>query len=247
VLQEAARPLPGARAVPREVDTAIRRTIEGQAIELGWERDGRLDVTVADYLDMVLRKTSWYSVILPCRLGCLAAHTGPIGRRFTRFGALAGAVLQIGDDILGLTAAADRTGKDWGDDVLEGKRSLPVIYCLATAPRGDRIRLRRLLTKPRDVRKRDDAQWVAELLDRNGGLEYARRCASRLGAAAREELARELSGVPRTPQAALLSELVCLLEARVAPGGGGRDGASDTQQEPARDVARAAGVTRAFR
>jgi geranylgeranyl diphosphate synthase type II len=220
VLQEAARPLPRGRVVPDEVDTAIKRTIEGQAIELGWERDGRLDVTVADYLDMVLRKTSWYSVILPCRLGCLAARSGPLGRRFTRFGALAGAVLQIGDDILGLTAPAERTGKDWGDDVLEGKRSLPVIHCLATAPRSDRSRLRRLMTKARHGRKRDDARWVAELLDRNGGFEYARRCASRLAAEAHEELARELSELPRTPQADLLDELVCLLEARVAPSGG---------------------------
>ncbi|MGZ4620404.1 MAG: hypothetical protein ACXV3F_17290 [Frankiaceae bacterium] len=114
--------------------------------------------------------------------------------------------------------------------MLEGKRSLAVIHCLATAPRGDRIRLRRLLMKARDVRKRDDARWVAELLDRNGGLEYARRCVSRLAAAAREELARELSDVPRTPQADLLRQLVCLLEARVAPSGGGPDRVHDTER-----------------
>ena len=218
VLREAAGPLPSrGRAVSGEVDTAIRRTIEGQAIELGWDRAGRLDVTVADYLDMVLRKTSWYSVILPCRLGCLAARAGPLGpRRFVRFGSLTGAVLQIGDDLLGLTAPAERTGKEWGDDVLEGKRSLPVIHCLATASRSDRTRLRRLLAGPREARTRDDARWVTDLLDRHGGFDFARRCASGLAAAARDELGRELAGVPHTPQAALLSDLVGHLEARAA-------------------------------
>lgn len=218
VLREAALALPGGGEMLDDLDTAIRRTIEGQAIELGWDRGGRLDVTVGDYLDMVLRKTSWYSVILPCRLGCLAALAGPPGpRRFVRFGALTGAVLQIGDDLLGLTAPAERTGKEWGDDVLEGKRSLPVIHCLTTAPRADRTRLRRLLAKPRPARTRDDARWVSELLDASGGFDFARRCASRLAAAAREELGRELAGVATTPQAGLLRDLVSHLEARVFP------------------------------
>lgn len=181
------------RTVLGEVDRAVRRTLEGQAQELGWERDGRLDVSVADYLDMVLRKTAWYSVVLPCRLGALVAE-GFVGPdRFLRFGALAGAVLQIADDIQSLLAPPSVTGKETGHDLVEGKRSLPIIHCLATGTELDRRRLERLLACHRTARDPGDMAWVYELLERTGSIDYARQSAAALAQAARAELSGELA------------------------------------------------------
>jgi geranylgeranyl diphosphate synthase, type II len=215
VFREAADRLPvRSETVMAEVETAVRRTIEGQAIELGWERDGRLDVTAADYLDMVLHKTSWYSVILPCRLGVLAAGL-PLGpERFLRFGSLTGAVLQIGDDLLSLITEADQSGKDWGDDVLEGKRSLPVIHFLVHAPEHERRRVGALLAAPRDRRRREDAHWVVELLNRRGSLDFALRCAEALAVEARAQLTVDLGLARTSPYGAFLDGLVSALGSR---------------------------------
>lgn len=213
--REAADRLPArSETVMAEVETAVRRTIEGQATELGWEHEGRLDVTAADYLDMVLHKTSWYSVVLPCRLGVLAAGL-PLGsERFLRFGSLTGAVLQIGDDLLSLITDADRSGKEWGDDVLEGKRSLPVIHLLAHAHEDERRRVGALLAAPRDRRQRADAYWMVELLARRGSLDFALRCAEALAVEARAELTIELGPAHVSPYGAFLDGLVTALASR---------------------------------
>ncbi len=217
-LRDAARVM-GRRGqqVMDEVDTAVRRTIEGQAIELGWEHDRRLDVTEADYLEMVLHKTAWYSVVLPCRLGALVARDPAPPERFLRFGAYLGAVLQIGDDLLGLLGAGEVTGKDSADDVLEGKRTLPVIHCLASAPPSAVQPLAEILTLPRQRRRRDDAGWVIRLLTDHGSIDYARQVVDTLAAAARDEIDREFTDARSSRHVSFLTGLVDTLAARARP------------------------------
>ncbi|HEY0486896.1 MAG TPA: polyprenyl synthetase family protein [Mycobacteriales bacterium] len=216
VLREASRGRGSAtaEAVTAEVETATRRTLEGQAMELGWDRDRRVDVTVADYLDMIRHKTSWYSTILPCRLGALAAGRTLSDRTFVRFGALVGAVLQIGDDLQSLTADRDASGEDFGDDVLEGKRTLAVVHHLSHGPADGRARLVELLSRPREERSRDDAGWVTTLLREHGSLAYAARAAHTLAAEARLEQLRELPGA-RPSGSSVLAAVVDLLDDRV--------------------------------
>jgi geranylgeranyl diphosphate synthase, type II len=215
-LRDAGRRLGGREeTVMREVERAVRRTIEGQATEIGWQQDRHLDVSVSDYLNMVLHKTSWYSVILPCRLALLAAGVRSAAPgRFVRFGSLTGAVLQIGDDLMSLTTSAAVTGKDWGDDVVEGKRSLPVVHCLTTGPEEDRRRLGGLLRRPAGDRQRSDARWVVETLDRCGSLDFARRFAAELADEAHAELAVELAGQRSSAQVSFLHGLIDALSAR---------------------------------
>src|SRR5437016_12230985 len=44
-----------------EAERMARETVEGQAVELGWRRDNATELTDADYLQMVLKKTCWYT------------------------------------------------------------------------------------------------------------------------------------------------------------------------------------------
>jgi geranylgeranyl diphosphate synthase type II len=214
-LREASRRRGSATAerVMAEVETATRRTLEGQAMELGWDRDQRVDVTVADYLDMIRHKTSWYSTILPCRLGALAAGRSLDEHTFVRFGALLGAVLQIGDDLQSIAAMPEESGEDYGDDVLEGKRTLPVVHYLAHGPADGRVRLVELLSRPREQRSRDDAHWVTGLLHEHGSLQYAARASLTLADAAHDQLLGDLPDA-RPSGLAVLDAVVDLLEQR---------------------------------
>ena len=69
-----------------EFEHLMRRTVQGQATELGWIEDARDDVSASEYLEMVTSKTSWYTTVHPCRVGALLGSgsdassrpTGPV-------------------------------------------------------------------------------------------------------------------------------------------------------------------------
>ena len=52
-----------------EFDFMSHQTVAGQALELGWCRDNRLDLEPDDYLDLIMKKTCWYTTVLPLRAG----------------------------------------------------------------------------------------------------------------------------------------------------------------------------------
>ena len=62
-----------------EFCSAMWRTLEGQAVELGWRRDGVVDLSAQTTWTMVLGKTCWYTTIAPLRIG--AADRLPGQRR----------------------------------------------------------------------------------------------------------------------------------------------------------------------
>jgi geranylgeranyl diphosphate synthase type II len=63
--------------VMEEFSRMVNETTEGQHMELGWVREKRWDLREKDYYEMCTRKTSWYTVASPCRLGAIVAGSGP--------------------------------------------------------------------------------------------------------------------------------------------------------------------------
>ncbi|GGM15587.1 polyprenyl synthetase family protein [Deinococcus aerophilus] len=111
----------------------IHHTARGQHLDLCWVEDRRWDLAEADYLEMVEQKTAYYTVVIPLRLGALAAGARP-SEQFTPAGLALGAAFQIRDDVLNLAGDAVKYGKEIGGDLLEGKRTLIVLHWLNTAP-----------------------------------------------------------------------------------------------------------------
>ncbi len=54
-----------------ELVEMTQRTVEGQAMDLGWARDGRYDITEQDYLTMATHKTAFYSGAVPLAVGAI--------------------------------------------------------------------------------------------------------------------------------------------------------------------------------
>ena len=117
--------------VLRELVAMERRTLEGQALDLGWARDGRWDVTVADYLGMASHKTAYYSAATPLAVGAVCGGgTDAQVEALRSFGMDAGLAFQLQDDLLNLVGDADAQGKDFRSDVTEGKRTMVVCWAL---------------------------------------------------------------------------------------------------------------------
>ncbi len=165
-----------------------RQSVEGQAIELGWRHDNAVHVREADYLEMILKKTCWYTTIFPSRIGALIGTRGTYDvNRFMRFGFFLGAAFQIQDDLLNLVGDPARYGKEINGDLREGKRTLILIHLLESANADERDRLGACLALPREERTEGEIAWIRERMDYYGSIEHARKLAHAMAGAAQHE------------------------------------------------------------
>ncbi len=112
----------------------LRRLHLGQAMDIAWHRDFSSLPTIAEY-DLMCRLKTGVLARLSAELGAYAAGTGAVSARereaAARLGRVAedlGVGFQILDDVKNLTGGIP--GKKRGDDIVEGKKSLPVILYL---------------------------------------------------------------------------------------------------------------------
>ncbi len=167
-----------------EFDHLLLRSLEGQAMELGWVRDNECSLSCEDYIRMVLRKTCWYSFIHPCRVGALVARRDRESLdAFNEFGYYLGAAFQIQDDALNLIGT-QKYGKEAAGDLYEGKRTLMLLHLLENTSGFENQRLRETLAKPREERLPREVAWIAELMQKRGSIDYARTIAREFLAAA---------------------------------------------------------------
>lgn len=116
----------------RTVSAELRRLHLGQAMDIEWHRNNNLVPSKDEYEAMVRCKTG--------TLACLAAKTGSLiagaaDKQADELGKIAadiGVGFQVLDDVINLTTG--NPGKKRGDDIVEGKKSLPVIIHLEEHP-----------------------------------------------------------------------------------------------------------------
>jgi len=201
--------------VLEEAERMARESIEGQAIELGWRRDNAVAVGETDYLEMVLKKTCWYTTIYPSRIGALIGTRSERDLdRFVRFGFFLGAAFQIQDDLLNLVGDGRRYGKERAGDVWEGKRTLMLIHLLREATPSDRERASAFLARPRARRGTRDVAWLCRRMEDYGCLDHARRVAHALAGAARHEFEALYAGMPDSRDLRFISALPAWVLAR---------------------------------
>ncbi|MDA4118105.1 MAG: polyprenyl synthetase family protein, partial [Thaumarchaeota archaeon] len=140
--------------VMKEFSNMVTNTTEGQHIELAWVVNDRWDLTEDDYFTMCIKKTSWYTVIGPMRLGGVVggADEGSLDL-IVEAGKKLGVGFQIHDDVLNLSGDQSKYGKEIGDDLLEGKRTLMLIRLLALCTPAEKEKVTSILKLPRENRR----------------------------------------------------------------------------------------------
>ncbi len=156
----------------RMVSRELRRLHLGQAMDIRWHRDPALVPVRAEYEAMVSLKTG--------TLARLAAETGMLaaGRStgeaedFGELAARIGVGFQILDDVINLTSG--NPGKKRGDDIVEGKKSLPVILHLEKNPADVEILARDFELARAEGVQSPAVERVIALLEASGSIESAR-------------------------------------------------------------------------
>jgi len=169
----------------RLLNRTCRALCEGQYLDLLWEREPT--VTLAQYLDMIERKTARL-FRASAELGALAGRASAESQElFGEFGGALGMAFQVLDDFLGAWAPALDTGKTAGLDITTRKKALPAILGLASPSSPAKDRFRSLFERDRPLSSEETEEAIA-LLDVMGIRGQTTRMARRY----REDAARIL-------------------------------------------------------
>ncbi len=136
----------GDLAVMDALATVMVSMTEAEVFQLERKRAGEL--SEADYLRIIRQKTATFMSAC-CRIGGLAGGLDAEAvEALATYGERIGIAFQIIDDSLDFAADPTRLGKAIGHDLLEGKRTLPLIVTLDRATDGERARILETLGRP---------------------------------------------------------------------------------------------------
>jgi geranylgeranyl pyrophosphate synthase len=148
------------------VASVMRRTVEGQGLELTWIAEHRWDITRDEYVEMVTLKTAWYSFAGPLIAGAIVAEAAPaLISELTAFAIHLGVAFQIRDDTLNLLAEPVATGKESWGDLWEGKRTLILSLFFAAAPVDEVALARDILRQHRQDKTAAEIVRLRALVD----------------------------------------------------------------------------------
>lgn len=143
--------------------------VEGELLQL--QRVARV-VSPAEHLDLIERKTARL-FRLSAQLGALAGERdADTVDRLGRFGHHLGLAFQMTDDMLDYTGSEQSLGKPVGNDLREGKMTLPAIYAYESASPEDRAKFERVM-RDRGYVSVPFAE-IQALVTHNGALARAR-------------------------------------------------------------------------
>lgn len=200
-----------------EFDFMSRQTVAGQALELGWRRDNVVNLEPDDYLELIMKKTCWYTTVLPLRAGALVGSWGTADLEpMIDFGFHLGAAFQIRDDVLNLVGDSDIYGKEALGDLREAKRTLMLIHLLAVADPADHRWLMQYLSRQVAERGSDDATRVCDLMQAYGSVAFAIEFGVGVARSAQSAMERAFAGVPDTSARRFVAALVPFMIERVS-------------------------------
>jgi len=173
----------GSMRVMQVLAEATNTIAEGEVLQLMNCHDPR--VGEAAYLEVIRRKTAKLFEAA-ARLGAVLAGAPPaLESGLAEYGMRVGTAFQLIDDVLDYSGDAASIGKSLGDDLAEGKPTLPLIRAMAC---GDPEQAR-VVREAIEHGGREDFGQVLAAVRATGALEYARDVALREAEAASAALA----------------------------------------------------------
>jgi len=169
--------------------TELNRTHLGQGMDIHWHNRRAVDTSVEEYLEMCACKTGCLGRIVARLAAIVTGQPERVERRVARYAEEMSVAFQIGDDILDVEHSLDRAGafgKEFGNDVREGKKTLLVIHAVGTADPDDAERLQSILAA--DENTDAEVEEALSILERTDSVPYARDRALDLAESARGHL-----------------------------------------------------------
>lgn len=163
---------------------ACTKMAEGEVLQLYY--NGNPSMPESDYIKIVEHKTAGL-IAAACRMGAILAEASEEKQSaLFRFGQYLGIAFQVADDTLDYNADGERLGKTLGQDLRQGKATLPLLHLLDHCSEPDRSMIKdRMETR---TLSREDLERILGLMQDAGSLAYAMERAKTYIAAAQHEL-----------------------------------------------------------
>ncbi|MGY8846679.1 MAG: polyprenyl synthetase family protein [Bacteroidia bacterium] len=149
------------------LSSAVEQMSEGELLQM--EKARKLDITEEVYFDIITKKTA--SLLASC-CGIGANSTGvseEVLEDVIAMGEAVGIAFQIKDDLFDY--GDNKIGKPTGIDIIEKKMTLPLIYALNVADKGERRKIIKIIKNSK--KSKADIQEVIQFVKIKGGIEYA--------------------------------------------------------------------------
>ena len=183
----------------RIVSVAVKEMCEGELLQLQHSR--KQDMTQEAYFEIIYKKTA--ALISACtEAGAQSSGATPEQvEQMRQFGVHLGMIFQIKDDLFDYQPHGI-TGKPSGNDLKEKKFTLPLIYALQQASRGEKKQILSLInSKASDTQK---LNTVIRFVNEKGGLDHCRATMNDLA----QKAITIIDGFPACDAAAALKETV---------------------------------------
>ena len=149
------------------LSSAVEQMSEGELLQM--EKARKLDITEEVYFDIITKKTA--SLLASC---CgIGAHSTGVSEEVLEdviaMGEAVGIAFQIKDDLFDY--GDNKIGKPTGIDIIEKKMTLPLIYALNVADKGERRKIIKVIKNSK--KSKADIQEVIQFVKIKGGIEYA--------------------------------------------------------------------------
>jgi octaprenyl-diphosphate synthase len=180
--------------------------VEGELIQL--ERIGKIEITEADCMEIVDRKTAGLFSVC-AKLGAVVGGADTaLEERLGEFAWNLGMAFQLIDDLLDFTSDEKTLGKPVGNDLREGKITLPMVYALEQATMEERRQIETILREQNY--ESIPFPHVRAIIERYGAIERVQERAQHFTAKARQIIAE----FPESPYQAALAGVADLITDR---------------------------------
>lgn len=163
--------------------SATNKIAEGEVMQLMNANDP--DTTEARYFEVIYRKTAKLFESGTQIAAILSGSPATLEASMARYGKHLGTAFQLVDDVFDYRSDHEQLGKNLGDDLAEGKPTLPLIYALKLGTPEQRAMIRTSIEQGSTA----ELTNITAAIESTGGLAYTARLARREAALAIEALA----------------------------------------------------------
>jgi geranylgeranyl pyrophosphate synthase len=160
----------------------------GQTMDISWHNNPH-QIKIDKYLEMTRLKTGAL-IRMAERMSCILSSKEKLEKDIVNFSEIAGIAFQIKDDCLEFTSSEKIFGKSYGNDIMEGKISLPIIFALQNSSQKDKEKLLGILTKHTHSKKL--LKQAMNIVKKSGSVEKSLKYAEELIESSWEKIEKKI-------------------------------------------------------
>ena len=159
----------GSMEIMSVISNATNVIAEGEVLQLLNTKNP--DTTEDAYMQVILGKTAMLFEAAT-EAGAILANSSASEREALRlYGLHLGTAFQLIDDVMDYLSTAEEMGKNVGDDLAEGKATLPLIHAMRAGTEEQRLLVRQAIRKG----GLDDLQPIMDIVKETGAIEYTQQ------------------------------------------------------------------------